>query len=225
MGNVEFAAFFMTGIKDIPYLGEAEGHCTVCLDGGAHDFTRIAVYPGGDIEAEDPFTSLIDQINYFPVQSPDIPVESRSEDGIHYPIGMPDNPTQFSARFQILDLQRQKGQHIQVGLGRPLEAPWITQDINLRGPPVGENFPGHHESVAPVVSDTAQNGIPLSVQSPLPGKYSSGPLTGILHKNLGGYLQGFRGMAIHPAHFLNTGDFHRFPLTKKTFSFFYILLQ
>jgi hypothetical protein len=32
-------------------------------------------------------------------------------------------------------------------------------------------------------------------------------------------------MAIHPAHFLNTAYFHRFPHKKKSVSFHYILLQ
>ena len=72
MCHIQLPAVFMTGEKQIAYLGETEGHGIIRPYRHTHDRPGIAVDTGRDVDTENRFPALVDQPNNILIKTFDI---------------------------------------------------------------------------------------------------------------------------------------------------------
>ena len=207
----QLAALAESRVQHVADLGQTEGNRVVRPDGDAHDGPRVAVNAGRDVQAENRFAALINQLDQIPVKTAHLPIQPGAEERIHQYAAVHQFASYGLSRLNLPDLHGKLAENFEITGCRALEFSLLTgqQDRNQSADSVETAC--HHETIAAVVAGAAKHGAPLSSYLHRAGQDSAGRESSIFHEDLFRDEKPFHRLAIHSPHLGNTRNLHGTP--------------
>ena len=206
--DVQPAAVPKAGPQQVAALGQAEGDGEIGPYRGAHHRAGVAVHAGGHVEAEHGLAAAVDPLDDFTLQTRHRTGQPRAQQGIHNDVAGGEISGQMIDFLERFNLDRQAGENLPVLKSCPAQAILVTDHDHLQCSLGSMQASRHHEAVATVVANAADDDKTLPGQPDLTAKHHAGGLAGVLHEQRLGNAEVLNGLAVQRPHLCNTADFH-----------------